>query len=344
MLFRRGADAVSRVCYDPLTPASLAGSLMSMDLRPLALGELLDRSFSIYRRHFWLFVGIMAVPSILMLLISITIQLLQPANPALAESSPDGPQPSVEMLALFIGGALLVLVGLIVYWIAYAIATGAATVGVAQLYDGATVTIASAYAPVRGKAFAIAFLLFLVGLRIGGLMFIIGLILAVVGAGLAVVTPVLTAVAVMFGLFTMGALTVWMMLRYSVAVPALVLEGATATESIGRSIELTKGHLGRVFVVVLFCVLVTYAAMFIFNGPFMFAAVLAGPETTTAFWLNLAGAVFGSIANAFTGSLVIISLAVLYYDLRVRKEGLDLQVMISHLGRETTDAPAVLPG
>jgi hypothetical protein len=50
------------------------------------------------------------------------------------------------------------------------------------------------------------------------------------------------------------------------------------------------------------------------------------------------------VASAFTGPLVIIALAVLYYDLRIRKEGLDLQVMISDLGRRAPEAPAVLPG
>ena len=35
----------------------------TVELRPLSLGELLDRTFTLYRRHFWLFVGIMAVPS-----------------------------------------------------------------------------------------------------------------------------------------------------------------------------------------------------------------------------------------------------------------------------------------
>ena len=33
------------------------------ELRPLTLGELLDRTFQLYRNHFWLFVGIMAIPS-----------------------------------------------------------------------------------------------------------------------------------------------------------------------------------------------------------------------------------------------------------------------------------------
>ena len=33
------------------------------ELRPLSLGELMDRTFRLYRQHFWLFVGIMAIPS-----------------------------------------------------------------------------------------------------------------------------------------------------------------------------------------------------------------------------------------------------------------------------------------
>ena len=32
--------------------------MAALDLRPLSLGELLDRTFFLYRRHFLLFVGI----------------------------------------------------------------------------------------------------------------------------------------------------------------------------------------------------------------------------------------------------------------------------------------------
>ncbi len=36
--------------------------MAALDLRPLSLGELLDRTFFLYRRHFLLFIGIAAVP------------------------------------------------------------------------------------------------------------------------------------------------------------------------------------------------------------------------------------------------------------------------------------------
>ena len=65
---------------------------MSLDLRPLTLGELLDRSFSLYRRHFWLFVGIMALPSLLGLAFGLLVALFNP-QPAGRDRSRPSPIP-----------------------------------------------------------------------------------------------------------------------------------------------------------------------------------------------------------------------------------------------------------
>jgi len=46
-------------------------------LRPLTLAELLDRTFSLYRRHFLLFVGIMALPSIVALTWGVGMQVFR---------------------------------------------------------------------------------------------------------------------------------------------------------------------------------------------------------------------------------------------------------------------------
>ena len=54
-------------------------------------------------------------------------------------------------------------------------------------------------------------------------------------------------------------------------------------------------------------------------------------ETSTAFWLNLAGSVSGAIGGAITGPVMFVALAVFYYDLRIRKEGLDVQLMMTRL-------------
>lgn len=51
-----------------------------LDLRPLSLGEVLDRTFSLYRRHFLLFIGIAAIPHLLTLALGL-LQVLYLQHP-----------------------------------------------------------------------------------------------------------------------------------------------------------------------------------------------------------------------------------------------------------------------
>jgi len=50
---------------------------MPTELRPLSLGELLDRSFFLYRKNFLLFVGIIALPHLILLAFQLTGVALQ---------------------------------------------------------------------------------------------------------------------------------------------------------------------------------------------------------------------------------------------------------------------------
>jgi hypothetical protein len=50
------------------------------DLHPLSLGELLDRTFTYYRRHFWTLVGIMAIPQVLIVAVNVLLQSFQPCT------------------------------------------------------------------------------------------------------------------------------------------------------------------------------------------------------------------------------------------------------------------------
>jgi hypothetical protein len=165
----------------------------------------------------------------------------------------------------------------------------------------------------------------------------------------AIAGPLAAALFVIVGLFGAAGFWIWMMLRYAVAVPVVVLEGETASDAIRRSIALTEDSLLRVFALLAFTMVITYAVLALFQGPFVFVGIMAGPESSTAFWMNLLGTITGAIGGAFTSPLMIVAFAVLYYDLRVRKEGLDLQVMLSNLnavppapGTAATSAP--LPG
>src|SRR6185436_17273521 len=115
-----------------------------------------------------------------------------------------------------------------------------------------------------------------------------------------------------------------MMLRYGVAVPALVVERLTAGAALQRSVDLMEGHRWRVLVLAVCAVIVSTAAAGLLQWPFVIGAMMSGPETRQAFVFNLIGTVTGAIGGTLTGPIMITCLALLYYDTRVRSEALDL--------------------
>jgi hypothetical protein len=318
---------------------------MSYDLRPLSLGELLDRAFSLYRRQFWVFVGIMALPSLVMLFFSLGMQFVQ----GMAMMAPDEQPDSTVLAGVLVGIGIALVVTMFLYWITYAVALGATTVAVSEIYMGRTPTISTAYSATRGKTGRLAWLMFLIAVRMFGVLLALGVGVAIAVGALSLISPILGGLAAMAVFFGGFVLVAWMFLRYAVSVPVAVLEDNAASDAIARSIDLTHGSLLRVLVLFVFTLMITYAGLAIFQMPFAIAAAVAGPETVMGFWLNMIGVLTGSIAAALTGPLAVVAMAVLYYDLRIRKEGLDLDLMLAGL-RDTpqivpaTSSSAVLPG
>src|SRR5579863_1204377 len=52
--------------------------MSTLDLRPLSIGELLDRTFSLYRRNFVMFVGISAIPYLFVLAVKLSQVAVMP--------------------------------------------------------------------------------------------------------------------------------------------------------------------------------------------------------------------------------------------------------------------------
>ena len=305
---------------------------MTLDLRPLSLGELFDRAFMLYRRHFRLFVGITAVPGVFALLLTLFQQAFAsftvppPGEPAEAAAAVEN---LITVLFLFAG----MMVTLVIYGVVYMIALGTATFAVSEMHLGRPVTIASVYRQMRGRIGGLVLLMIVTFLRLGGVAFV-GIItlalIAALGAGGAQLVAALLIFFIALGLI---ALLVVMGLRYSLSIPALVVEELGPVDSIRRSIELTRGRLGRVFLMVLCATLVTYAALVLFQGPFFAAALMAGLDTSRGFWLNLLGGVFGTVGTTLTTPFMIIGLALIYYDARIREEALDVDLSLAALDR-----------
>ena len=117
--------------------------MAALDLRPLSLGELLDRTFFLYRRHFLLFVGIAAIPYSFFFVINLATALL----PLLARSAALRPSATRRDGRGGIGGGLFALVAVIVGFIAFLFSVGATVFAVSEIYTGRQTSIRESLAP-----------------------------------------------------------------------------------------------------------------------------------------------------------------------------------------------------
>jgi hypothetical protein len=301
------------------------------------MGELLDRAFSIYRRHPLLFIGIMAVPSVFALAASVSVTAFDgPAGASGAAFDPAAP-PRLPTAGAMLGFVVGYVTFGALYAAAYMLALGATTIAVSELYLDRISTIRSAFERVRTRAGRLFLLGFLVFLRLV-LVFGVVVLAIAVSAGVMVLSPVAGAVLMLGGVAGGLCFLFWFMMRYALAVPVVVLEDSKAGAAIRRSIALSSGHLGRVFLLLLCSFVLTYAALAIFQAPFTVGAAFAGAGTSAAYWLTMAGLVSGSVGGTLTAPVLIIGLAVMYYDIRIRKEALDVQMVLLAL-----DSPGAVP-
>ncbi len=138
---------------------------MTTALRPLSLGELLDRSFFLYRKHFALFVGIEALPHLVLL----AFQLL-----GVGFGSQSG--------GVFVARYWYWLIPTLVIQMGVAAASqGATVVAVSNVHLDGDASISSAFAGMKGRILSIALIMIgtWIGIGIGFmLLFIPGIILA----------------------------------------------------------------------------------------------------------------------------------------------------------------------
>jgi Domain of unknown function (DUF4234) len=319
------------------------------DLRPLSFGELLDRTFTYYRRHFWTFVGIMAVPQVLIVAVNVFWRVFQSRLMESARNSPPNANFSEGYVITVALGTILILV---VYFVMYAVALGAATNAVSEIHLGRPTTARAAYRSMRGRYWRLADLIFTIMLRVILFFFLVmfaigasaGLIGILVGS-LGPLAGVLMGLLA-FALFVAGGVfAVWFFLRYGCSVPAMLLENLKAGAALKRSIALTKGNTGRVFLVTLLMTLVNWTVGIILEGPFFVLLIFMSAKThqPPPLWATAGINIAGGVGHALTGSLLMIGLVLLYYDIRVRKEGFDLQLMMTTLDTQAPIAGAAQP-
>lgn len=135
------------------------------------------------------------------------------------------------------------------------------------------------------------------------------------------IAQITATIRVIFGFMLLIIPGILWMLSYSLIVPAIVVEGQRALPSLRRSRDLIKGYRGKAFCIVL---VVNLLQVVLAGGVNMIAGLLFSSESA-------GGAVLGSALNnllsIFLTPLGIIAAILLYYDMRIRKEGFDLEML-----------------
>ena len=303
---------------------------------PMTFGQIFDRTFRLVRNNLRLLLGIAAVPSVAIFLTIgiITGTMLLALIPAIGNQ---GAAPPV--FPLYFSGILICIY--LIFPFIYALYMPAASYAATQADLGVAVTFSEAYA-VAWRRFGRFLWLMILGLLyvlvpVAACALVIGLVALLLhfamgeGSGDSAIF-VLIPLGVLLYIAAL-ACTILMTLRISLAYPACVVEGLTAWDSLKRSIQLTKGAKGRIFLLLLVVYALTYLVIMVCILVFCavgaivaFVAILAHVAVgSTAFYILIGLAVLCYlliliVSCLFSYAAFTTALAVLYHDQRLRKE------------------------
>ena len=275
------------------------------------LGGLLDESLRVYRAHFWQFVAIAAIAAAANVFGSV-----------LSEAGES---------ALALLGGLFILAAVVL-----AVITGGAIVfGVARHYARGEVDIADCLSHAFQVGIYLVVQALLVAVLVGGLL-VVGTIMVIIGAiggAFDNGAPEGAAVALMVigGLLTLAGLVIaiWLGVRWFSAAYAVVLEGKGPIAGLGRSWNLVTGSWWRVFGLgVVIAIIVVVVAMVVAIPFGVVGAIALGEDGA-----GVIGAIGGALATVLITPFAYIFGTLLYFDLRVRKEGFDLDALTAETSR-----------
>jgi len=317
---------------------------MSEPPRLSNLGEILDRTAQLYRSRFLVFFGIGVIPTGIVLVFALGIFLIAIWAGSTGTTSPSLTGTQVVAVAFL---AVLALLALPIFLAVTSLATAALNHAAALAYKGQTSTIRGSYKFAWLKGWRYIGLYILQALVIWGAPLVVWSMLLVVSAGAAALAQtagmgvsagVVAGVAAALAVVCLLSYCVYMLLRLSLAFPACVVEQIDALAALGRSSKLSKGSRGRIFLLNLLGVVLSWLLSIAVLVPF--AIVLAlfpganDPQHAQTAGLVLAFSMYGTAfaVQAFTRPVYAIALMLFYYDQRIRQEGYDIEWMMEQAG------------
>ncbi|MFC7310479.1 glycerophosphoryl diester phosphodiesterase membrane domain-containing protein [Streptomyces monticola] len=302
-------------------------------LRPLGVGEILDGAVSTMRAHWRTVLGISLAVAVVTEIVVILLQglVLNTQGTTDALSDPDA---TVDELSRALGNTILDSgVILLVSLLGTFVVTALLTMVTSRAVLGKPVTSAEAWRDARPQVprlLGLTFLLPLLAAAIVAVGMLPGVLIAVAGASEAGV-----ALAALGGLAGI-VVAIWLMVRFSLSSPALMLEKQTVRKAMGRSAKLVQGSWWRVFGIQLLAAILVNVVVSIIVIPFTVLAVALSGDGMSGFltsgasnvgWTFLIVSGIGSVIGSMLAFPITAGVTVLLYiDLRIRREALDLEL------------------
>ena len=283
--------------------------MTTLELRPRSSTEIIDAAFQLIRTNYGALLTLSVAAHIPLLI----VRLLFFRVPLGTSATPEEVVKmfgSVDMMTWVVGGILVVVLSLG--------AQSAVIAGTGQAYLAGTVEAGGAVrrAVTRLLTMIIAFVLLM-------------LLFGAAGLALAVVIPLLAAASAAasgIAALIIACFVMYVAIRFAPFMDVLVLEDIGPLEAITRTWALAAGRVGHIFVTGLL-------ALFIYMGVFVvwLALLLAVASVVPATKDPNVTDVLSTVGSAAVFPLLIAVTVVLYYDLRIRHEGFDVEQLARQL-------------
>lgn len=263
---------------------------VALRLRPLEIGDLLDETFRMYRRHFLLFAGIsviLAIPS---------AALFGLGYGSLVSAAQGG----VDYTPFFTAFAGALMIGIVILPFTH----GAVLYAACQSALGRPVTAGDVVRAVTRHYFPLL--------------------------GYWLLFNQITAELALFLCVAPIILWIWGFVGWFVAIPAMFVENISLGAALSRSWRLVEGRWWRTFFI-FFLVIVLWILVWIGLTAFVQLAQFLLAQFVSQYVAAAISSASGQLVGALLNPIMQIAIVLVYFDLRVRKEGLDLFQMAYRL-------------
>jgi hypothetical protein len=274
----------------------------------MGVGEILDAAIKLYRSQWKRLMAIVAIA--LVPITFLQVFLTREIGAPLADPTTTPAELESTVLVSVILGAIQLLI--IQPFLVAAVAKASADV-----YLGHTVVVGPTFRFAVSKIHSILWISILMVLIVFVPVFVLGLIAAAGGEEVAIVLLILLIVPAII-----------VFIRFVFASTVLVVERRKGSKALGRSWHLAKGSFWKILGTTLLAALLSSVVEGILSIPGAVAFGAIGPAGWPFYAIGL------SLAAIITTPFTTLITVLLYFDLRIRKEAFDLEVMAQELASQ----------